>query len=716
MEEGKFIKIDLYIHTPASNCYKGKKDDLEYLRILRNAKSKDIKIIAITDHNSIEGYKRILTLRDKLTSQKEALSLITDSIQGKERMKEIEKELSLFDDILILPGVEFEVSNGIHLLVIFNNTTQVETVEKFLKDSGYPPENFGKENTSALPDWDIFDLYQESNDYDCIIIDAHTDSNKGILNTIPSGNVRANCFKAPQLAAVCYRSEEQKDKLKNVLETSKEYRRKVPISFVKFSDAHISNEIGTDFTWIKVDQIDFVSLTNAFANPSEMVSVEEPSVVRILDKLLRLNNSFGVPDLSDNSKEYFKKVLCALCNSKGGYALFGITKDKKKRGISIKREKTKNQEYDRVFAEISECTEDIEGSLRAKMTLYEMRNDRVIVSVNVRSSDYLTNIKNDDRIYSIKGNRVLTLSGVDIQMLIEERVTENIKSKVSKRLTEVEKDCGLIKNLFASQPIMRSFERNSRAASFDVSVSRSIDLPADEIEKLNKLFANGTSRGNLFYCVEDLVEPRLKYTYLRYTLPLFTIRNISEKPLMKETIYIIPGGGSYYSKRDYPFFIENHIPVLKLYKTKRNAPYGMKFTACFIKSSLLLWYCKSNFETTNLYSRGVFEKLRLPDIKPSDPDTKALLHELEVLFDKIVSLERRFLIETRLAKKKDYSQHAEQHNAQVDDLAYQIDCIIYRLANLSSNDIKTIEEYLGLNDIYLPSKSQPLTNLSHTAA
>jgi len=54
-----FVRIDLHIHTPASSSdYKGPKDDGEYLRILRKAKSQKLAVIAITDHNTIEGYKK----------------------------------------------------------------------------------------------------------------------------------------------------------------------------------------------------------------------------------------------------------------------------------------------------------------------------------------------------------------------------------------------------------------------------------------------------------------------------------------------------------------------------------------------------------------------------------------------------------------------------------------------------------------------------------
>ena len=69
MKENSFVKVDLHIHTPASNCYEGPKDKEEYLRILRTVKSKDLKVISFTDHNSIEGYKTIIDIKNDLANE-----------------------------------------------------------------------------------------------------------------------------------------------------------------------------------------------------------------------------------------------------------------------------------------------------------------------------------------------------------------------------------------------------------------------------------------------------------------------------------------------------------------------------------------------------------------------------------------------------------------------------------------------------------------------
>ena len=60
MDKRDIYKAELHIHTPASKCYKGGKELTEYIKIVERAYELGLKIIAITDHNSIEGYKTIL--------------------------------------------------------------------------------------------------------------------------------------------------------------------------------------------------------------------------------------------------------------------------------------------------------------------------------------------------------------------------------------------------------------------------------------------------------------------------------------------------------------------------------------------------------------------------------------------------------------------------------------------------------------------------------
>lgn len=56
----QFVKFDLHIHTPASYDFvmdKRKSEEENYLSLINDAIAENIKLIAITDHNTFNGYK-----------------------------------------------------------------------------------------------------------------------------------------------------------------------------------------------------------------------------------------------------------------------------------------------------------------------------------------------------------------------------------------------------------------------------------------------------------------------------------------------------------------------------------------------------------------------------------------------------------------------------------------------------------------------------------
>ena len=333
----KFHKIDLHIHTPSSKCYKGNKDDDEYIRIIKKAIEKDLKLIAITDHNSIGGYRKIYEIKTKYQLQIETLQRITDSDLAKKELSEIFEIIKLFDSVIILPGVELEVKPGIHILLIFDSNTDLGLIENIILNAGYDKECFGEELPFIISKWDLLNLFDELKNTDCLIIDAHTDSNKGIYKTIDPGSFRAKCFSSERLNGICYKSEKEKDKIVSLLTTAEEYKRAGAIPFLKFSDAHSLTEIGTTVTWARLDKIDYDSLKKAFENPIENISTEEPLTHTILNKLLEEQYVFCIDDASDSNIKYFKQAVCALNNTEGGFCIFGVTKDyRNKLGIPLK--------------------------------------------------------------------------------------------------------------------------------------------------------------------------------------------------------------------------------------------------------------------------------------------------------------------------------------------------------------------------------------------
>ena len=700
--KSEFYQIDLHVHTPASKqCYKGKTNDEEYLNILNQAKLKNLKIIAITDHNTLQGYKKIIKIKNNLLSEKKNLGKITDSEQAKTRMKEINKTLLLFEGILILPVIEFEVRNGIHLLIIFNNKIEIEKIDKFIYDGGYDKDNEGLEKPSILSKWDIFDLYEETKKHECFIIDAHTDSNKGILNTIPKGNIRACCFKSEQLLAIAYKNEKQKDQLEYVLLTSKDYKRKNPIAFVKFSDAHNYEKVGSIVTWVKLDTISFTALKNAFHNPKEMVSVEEPSMLKILNELLENNNTFGVKDFSIQSITYSQKLLCSLNNTEGGNILFGVTKTKNKSGLPLtKINKTeKGIEIKNYIKLLKKIFDKIEGRFKFKLNFYELQNNKLIISLFIEKNDKVINIKNDGTIYKIVNREIKYMKAFEIENRIEYNTMQSIELKINKRIETLKDEIYLIKNYFLTYPIVKKFNNFSKLFSkiVNINIVKPIILNKDYIKVANSYREHGATRGNLVF-IKDIIPPRLEYAYLRYSVPLINIKLRKLKTKRNETIYIVPKGGVFYSPREYDFFSEFNIKLLKI-KTTDPTKYSNKFIVSFLKSTFCLWYCNILYDDIGLYFPEIFNKIRIPKIAKGD---YLIISEIENIVDEILYTEKKFLVKSVNYSVDTLMKLTTEHNETVSKLAYRIDHLIYKIIKLNASEINLIENNIRKNKIYLP--------------
>jgi len=502
-----FYKIDLHIHTPASKCYKGEDTDEEFLKILKKAKYEKLKIIAITDHNTIEGYERFNLIKDKIEEKIKKKENRRNLTNG-DKLK-LEKRLKLFNEILILPGIEFETMDNVHLLVIFNpDTNDVNTIRRFLEDGGYDKESYGFHDPIKTANWNVFELYQATLNYDCIVIDAHTDSTKGIYNTMAKQPLyRAKCFKDDQLFAIAYRSETEKDKLAKIIKTAIEYKRKTPISFVKFSDAHSVKEIGCSYTWIKLHSFTFETIKDSFRNPSECVSVEHPIVKRKLDNLLKNEISFGILNLSKENKEYFAKLVCALSNSDGGYCLFGVNEMKNKIGLDLLENGISFIEQEKNYLKnIIACFKEIEEreDLEIRFNTYKLNRNKIIISVRVNKANKFVSIKNEGKIYNIKNSKLIILSAREFQSIVEREQIYSLENKITLEIKKIENECNLVKCCLSSFPIVNEFEEKSRKLVKLIdgfTTIENVELKENEIKKLRKNYdqnPNGKSKGTIF--------------------------------------------------------------------------------------------------------------------------------------------------------------------------------------------------------------------------
>ncbi len=94
----KPYRVDLHIHTCLSPCAD---IDMTPKRILSRAQERDLKIIAVTDHNSAENFPAFQDLADGIT---------------------------------VLPGMEINTAEEVHILALFPTFEQALQVQKVVYD------------------------------------------------------------------------------------------------------------------------------------------------------------------------------------------------------------------------------------------------------------------------------------------------------------------------------------------------------------------------------------------------------------------------------------------------------------------------------------------------------------------------------------------------------------------------------------------------------
>lgn len=218
----KLKKMDLHIHSPASKDYVFSKRDIdimnEYEKFINRFIDSDLDVIAITDHNTIQGYKNIMEMIDKNAE-------IKNRLNGK----------------YIMPGIEVTCF-GRHFLVYFSEKTRISLIEEFINKCGIDNE---KDNDKASADRVTpLTLCEIANQYDAFVCLPHADGDKGFLKDyiktsqkdkefVINGGIVEKVLKSPNMLGVCISNENNRNELDRLI---KNFNPNLKI--FKASDSH----------------------------------------------------------------------------------------------------------------------------------------------------------------------------------------------------------------------------------------------------------------------------------------------------------------------------------------------------------------------------------------------------------------------------------------------------------------------------------------------
>lgn len=222
----KWWKFDFHTHTPASHDY-GKGPDQEELKaltpreVILNYMHNEIDCVAVTDHNS---GKWIDVLKETLQEM------------------DVEKPIG-YRPLHIFPGVEISVHGGIHLLAIFDKGTTSEHVTKVLNLSRFGGEYGNTDDTTELTFTQVVEIILQNNG---LAIPAHVDQEAGLFKAA-NGIALKKYLKCEGLLAmqVCDLNYEKPSAYKEL---------KLNLTELAGSDSHRPEQVGNNYTWIKMDQ------------------------------------------------------------------------------------------------------------------------------------------------------------------------------------------------------------------------------------------------------------------------------------------------------------------------------------------------------------------------------------------------------------------------------------------------------------------------------
>lgn len=168
-----WYKVDLHIHTPASECYH--QEGVSYFDIVKTAEERGLDIIALADHNTVRGYSEFLSeIRDL-----EFLESL-DRLRREEKAQ-LDEYRRILRKVLVLPGFEFTATFGFHILAVFSEKTLVRDLEHLLLLMGVPSDQLDMGTGEVGATVDVLTAYRMIRQAGGIVIAAHANSSHGVV-------------------------------------------------------------------------------------------------------------------------------------------------------------------------------------------------------------------------------------------------------------------------------------------------------------------------------------------------------------------------------------------------------------------------------------------------------------------------------------------------------------------------------------------------------
>ncbi len=703
---GQFVPVDLHVHTPASWDYKGRKSEEGYRELLRAFRDAGVKVLAITDHNTMDGYKEILRLREAAKTRLAVVSEVAAEHPGMEgQLNELKLDVDLFESMLILPGVELDAKPGIHVLAVFDPDQPLELAEQLVVDAGFTAEYQGADDKESRALMAVDDLVSAIAAAGGLPILAHVDRDKGAYKDL-QGGYRARVFKSDSLAALSYADPASEAQLSDLL-AQPAYRRSRPLAMFRCSDYH--GEPGTPLrvTFMQLQTLEYASFRQVIDDPVGRVSqTADPEERAIIESVARSKSAIPIPTLSALGKSGAGGA-CALLNQWGGGQLV--------LGVSLRNGNLSITGVNASRDEIREAIENALGDVNpapSKRLLFFDWNDRVIAVVTLAAVGVgRLHVLNDARqAWILSAGVPKPADAPEIAQIVEENVI--------RRLADIQKQPIAEARRFAAQaPILaqgakffrlaRKIEERSLSTFSDRVHGAYLESgsPAKLTSDAMESYQNGRPSGSCGFAVDGPF--RLPHAYMRLTLPSFEASDFEEGAapgsVKKGPLLIITHRGAVY-------FYPEHARCSVYNDGGDDAPAvlkGIGKTEAAHMARLVLWlksapaiaYILMGVVDSSGRPDGggpnLYAQLPIPEAIFTDQAT-----ELDDLAASIAQLERDFLAAPVPDVPADYADLVDKHNLAVDGYAYEVEAVIASLLGLDEDDAAALDDFLRSRRLY----------------
>lgn len=417
-------RADLHLHTPASADYE--EPNRGYLEILKQAASRNLDIVAFTDHNTVAGYKQMEQIIAELEILERLNRLRPDEKQQLDEYRQLRQK------VLVLPGFEFTATFGFHILAIFSDKTPLREIEYILLELHVPSEKLDQGSIEVGATSDVLTAYRVIDEAGGIVIAAHANTNNGVAmrGFDFGGQTRIAYTQDRHLHALEVTDLEKKGRRTTArfFNGSKpEYPRRMRC--IQGSDSHRLERdpnnvkrlgIGDRAAELLLSEVSFEALRELFLG-DDFARSRPYQATRVSFDHIHVAREEGPSIVQAFHEKYTRRGgrlyaivadVCAFANTNGGTMYVGISADAKKKPAGI------GDPNDAVSTLRQEIERKLTPPLRIAVDAQETQGVKVVRLVVPRG---------DDPPYAIEDNRIYIRDEAETNLAVRDEIVQLVR-------------------------------------------------------------------------------------------------------------------------------------------------------------------------------------------------------------------------------------------------------------------------------------------------